>query len=96
MSPKNMVHALLQTFESAFKDEFWNSESVIVDAYANFNNGEQLDCEMISTAVSEDADSKNMMLSVLLGNKEYRVSIQVYDAETGSRLYKDEESVQHE
>jgi hypothetical protein len=91
MGYKNMAHALLQAFEAALDKEFWSSESELVAAYAHFNKGEQLDCEMINTAVSEDSDGKNMMLSVLLGNKEYRVSVQVYDAETGRRLYVEDE-----
>ena len=90
MAMKNIAHALLQTFECALDDEFWSPESVIVEAYAQFNDGEQLDCEMKSTAISEDADGKNMVLSVFLGNKEYKVNIHVYDAETGKRLYEDE------
>ena len=87
-----MAHALLQMFEGAVNEEFWRTESEIVEAYARFNDGEQLDCEMISTAVTENAEGKDMMLSVLLGNKEYRVSIQVFDVDTGERLYGEEEA----
>jgi len=90
MESKNMAHALLQLFESAFDKEFWRPESGIVEAYAKFNNGEQLDCEMKSTAITEATDSKNMELSILLDNKEYKVSIQVYDAETGKHLHEGE------
>ena len=90
MDSKNMTHSLLQLFESALYEDFWRSESGIVEAYANFNNGEQLDCEMKSTVITEDADNKNMELSILLGNKEYKVSIQVYDAETGRHLHEGE------
>ena len=79
MESKNMEHALLQILEGAVNEEFWRTESDIVKAYARFNDGEQLDCEMMSTAVTEDANGKDMMLSVLLGNKEYRVSIQVFE-----------------
>ena len=91
MESKNMTHALLQLFESAFDEKHWHSESGIVEAYAKFNNGEQLDNEMIDTAVTEDTDGNNMELSIRLGSKEYRTSIKVYDAETGRRLYEDEQ-----
>jgi hypothetical protein len=90
MEYKNMVYTLLQLFEEAFDEEFWRSESAIVEAYANFNNGAQLDCEMKSAVISGDTDGKNMVLSILLGNKEYKVSVQAYDTETGRRLYEDE------
>ena len=90
MESKNMAHALLQLFESALDDDFWRSESGIVEAYAKLNNGEQLDCEMKSSAIAEAADGKNMELSILLGNKEYKVSVQVHDAKTGRPLHEDE------
>ena len=87
---KNMTEALYEVFEEAIDTDFWGEESILVGAYAELNGGEQLDCEMKSTAISEDADGKNMVLSVFLGNKEYKVNIHVYDAETGKRLYEDE------
>ena len=81
MECKNLTHTLLQLFEHAFNEEFWRSESGIVEAYALFNNGEQLDCEMVSTVITQDCDGKNMELSVLLGDKEYKVSIQALDVQ---------------
>jgi hypothetical protein len=90
MESKNMPHALLQLFESAVDEDFWRSESGIAEAYAKYNNGEQLRCEMKSTAITEAADSKDMELSILLGNKEYKVSIRVHDIETGRQLHESE------
>jgi hypothetical protein len=90
MHSKNMAHALLQLFECAFDKDFWESESPIIEEFANHNNGEQLDCEMISTTISEDINDKNTELSVVLGGKQYRVRIQVFDVETGERLSDEE------
>jgi len=90
MDSKNMTHTLLQLFESAVGEDFWRSESGIAEAYAKFNNSEQLNCEMKSAAITEVTDGKNMELSILLGSKEYKVSIQVCDAETGERLHEGE------
>jgi hypothetical protein len=82
MENKNMEYALLRLFESAFNDDLRRSESDIAKSYARFNNGEQLSCEMISTAVTEDADGKNMELSILIGRKEFIVNIRVCDVES--------------
>ena len=65
-----MIKLIMRLIADALESDFWGEESTLVDAFAEENNGEQLDCEGIT--ITYDADGN---VICFIGSKKYEVSI---------------------